>query len=74
MSAGLDSDPDLMPLYDATNCLSSAAILTVTDGPAERIREALMEASRAAGEYEPGSEVGRALNVLIGFTAGEASQ
>jgi hypothetical protein len=62
-----DNRPALVPLYDAANCLSSAAILTETDGDPQLIRTALAEAMSAAEEYGNIPHVQAALMTLIHF-------
>ena len=60
--------PDLMPLYDATNCISSAAIIAELDGNPERVREALMNAMAAMAYYADHPDIQSALMTLITFT------
>jgi hypothetical protein len=53
-----------MPLYDALNALSRAALYT-DDGDREKAAEALTEATLAAFGFEPGSDEAECLDRLI---------
>lgn len=54
----------LMPLYDALNCLSLAALFT-DDGDQVKAEAALTEVSRAALHFAPGSAEAECLDRLI---------